>query len=878
MHPLNILMNRLPAKHNAMITRTMHRAAQAGVILLVYYFILIGGFAAGMREHSWRMVTLILLSLVLGGWFLWRVLNHIEVPSTGLGYPLLAMLGVSALAALFSTDPRLSIGRLSLNLILAISLYFTLDWMRSEWRTQLLVQAILVTGGVVCLIGFVELRQWYVGTWNSPVSWREAGTAWTLIRSIRIKSALHSANGLAYFLILIAGLTFYKLSLTKTNRQRLVWGAYLLMVMMVMMLTQSRGGLLGMIATIVTFGVLFLWSRTGKAQVKARASLRWGAVVAVLVIVTFILLIPVIMRTDLSSIGTFAQRDKLWEGAIRIFLAHPVAGAGPDTFPTQYMRYRNQPRTDTIFAHAHMAWLDIAAEYGIAGLLSVGYFWITLGILILSYLRRHERGKWSRQLLSGVSILAGQGVHNLTDDFINYLPTFTWLTVLAITFCLLPICDQRFPFSSGRQRIWSVLVGAGIVVVLGSTFWFGRAFAAYDRARQLAQDGHWPQAASELERAVELDPAYRFYRQQLALAYGELTRKDSRYLPLALAQQELAYEQSNSYPPDAAYLACLYWESGHAERAIELMRTAVSISAPEPGPYYSYHLGRATFDFNLGRYLEAIGEAGPARQAYAQVLLAFPQVGTSSYWQVTNDRRERLEASAKLAQQLADDKNLAAEIALYSGDRQKALQLFATPPIDQVGQAKSLLAMGQMESARDLLASGSLQSNAKSFPYRAQTLAANGNFAQAETNLRRAIARAHEEPSRLLELPSYYYYWGRLSELRGESSLAEEHYEQAVAISTAIETIYANLVGHRQPLPTEQPFCLMIPYPAENLSKPSLALAELMVTEDDPAGAMNVYQNLLRHEPYNRDAQQGLAELLARYPNLASESPTDPGP
>ena len=214
---------------------------------------------------------------------------------------------------------------------------------------------------------------------------------------------------------------------------------------------------------------------------------------------------------------------------------------------------------------------------------------------------------------------------------------------------------------------------------------------------------------------------------------------------------------------------------------------------------------------------------------------------------------------------MADNANFAADIAFYSGDYQTALALFALPPADSVGQAKSLLALGQIEKANELLAPYSSQPKAAAYAYRAQLFEARGQLAQAETDMRKAIALASGEPS-------FYYRRGRLAELRGNTPLAEDSYKRAIALSTAIRTDYANLVGQRQPLPTEQPFCLMVPYPAEALSDPSLALASLMLAQNDPPQAVSVYQKLLRHEPYNQNAKQKLTELFANYPALQPEN------
>lgn len=877
---LNVLVNRLPISENPVFARTLHRAVQVAVFLLVYYFVLIGGFAAGMREYKWRMVSLALLSLLWGAWFLWRVLSRADVPTTRLGYPLLVMLVASVLATFFSTDPRLSAGRLIVNMMLVISLYFTLDWMRDAWRAQLLINAMLLTGAVVCIIGFVELWQWYSGSWTSPVSWHEAGLTWSLGQSVRIKSVLHNPNALAYFLILLIGLAFCKLFHATTTWQRGMWGGYLAIVTIIVVLTQSRGGLLGALTTMVTAISLFLWSHLGDklklrgVRLNRRARAGVLVILTLLVVLTLTVVFPTIVQTSRNA-SFLSGRNFLWASTLRIFLAHPILGTGSGTFAANHLAYRSQAWTSTIYTHAHNIWLTLAAEYGIVGVVAVGYFFVKLGIIILSYLHHTQPKQWSWALVGGVSILAGQGVHNLVDDFMEF-PSFTWFTILAVTLCLIPILSQYPPISLQKRRVWLLLVGSGILFIVGGSLWYGRAFAAYDKARLAAQTGAWPQAVRWLEKAVGLDPAYYFYRQQLALAYGHLGRDDDRYLALALAQQEQVYKQSNSYPPDAAYLACLYWHLGQAERAVELMRFSASIAPIHTGAFYSYHLSRPTFFFNLGHYYESMGETDLAQEAYAQVLLAFPQVGTSPYWHVSEGRRQNLRASASIAQQLTDDKNLLAEIAFYSGDYQTALGLFAAPPIDQIGRAKSLLGLGQLESAGMLLATESLQGSARSLPYHAQVLMVRGDLVQAETEIQKAIALSHQDSSMILNEPSYYYLWGSLAEIQGNMSLAEENYKWAIAASTAIQTAYANLVWNRQPMPTEQPFCLLIPYPADSLSQPSIALASLMMAQNDPSGAAEVYINLLQHEPYNLEAQRRLKELSTTYPTFRRRYPTDP--
>src|SRR5512139_1970660 len=106
----------LPTASHPILARTARRWIQAGVILLVFYFTLIGGFVLGVREYRWWAITLVMLGLLWGGWLLWRSSGRGDIPDTRLGYPLLLMLGATALATAFSTDPRTSASRLALNI------------------------------------------------------------------------------------------------------------------------------------------------------------------------------------------------------------------------------------------------------------------------------------------------------------------------------------------------------------------------------------------------------------------------------------------------------------------------------------------------------------------------------------------------------------------------------------------------------------------------------------------------------------------------------------------------------------------------------------------------------------------------------------------
>jgi TRAP-type C4-dicarboxylate transport system permease small subunit len=60
-HTVNALLSNSPV-----LRRTLRRFAQASVIVLFFYFTLLGGFALSVREYRWRMITLGILGLLWG--------------------------------------------------------------------------------------------------------------------------------------------------------------------------------------------------------------------------------------------------------------------------------------------------------------------------------------------------------------------------------------------------------------------------------------------------------------------------------------------------------------------------------------------------------------------------------------------------------------------------------------------------------------------------------------------------------------------------------------------------------------------------------------------------------------------------------------------
>lgn len=139
---------------------------------------------------------------------------------------------------------------------------------------------------------------------------------------------------------------------------RLLFGAMLVIVVGGILLTQSRGGVLGL---GVGLGAL-MWLRLPSRK----ARLIMLSVIAVGGAVMF----TAIKRPDLDAgegLDTSAEhRLAAWNAGLIMFKRHPLFGVGYERFPENFMQY-TEMATDREFMAAHNTFVKAFAETGLAG-------------------------------------------------------------------------------------------------------------------------------------------------------------------------------------------------------------------------------------------------------------------------------------------------------------------------------------------------------------------------------------------------------------------------------------------------------------------------------------------------------------------------------
>jgi len=205
--------------------------------------------------------------------------------------------------------------------------------------------------------------------------------------------------------------------------QRLLAILTLLMLSVALLLTQSRGAILGaIVALVIVSGVMSkpfrrLWWAVGLLTLGAMA-VKGSAILQML------------MSSNASSNGvhSMAQRTELWSRAIHAGMDFPFTGIGLGQFPTTvqslYPAFHVTITADV--PHAHNLYLQTLAEMGYPGLIVTIAF---LLVLLFALIRRIRQAQNSMAplaigLLGSLTALL---VHGIVD-----VPTYSPLSAIVI--------------------------------------------------------------------------------------------------------------------------------------------------------------------------------------------------------------------------------------------------------------------------------------------------------------------------------------------------------------------------------------------------------------------------------------------------------------
>jgi O-antigen ligase len=237
----------------------------------------------------------------------------------------------------------------------------------------------------------------------------------------------------------------YVLSRTKRDPLNIVlWFAVLVSVVS-LLLTGSRGGFASILVELVILGWVLIWRNPFPGRRMRVAAL---GLVLVALSALFFWLVPTFVLTKIGTISSYmserTNRPVLWRNSLGIFRDHPLLGVGMGSFVTAYPRYETGAQ-DLIVEHAHNDYVEALAETGlIGGLLVLGalVLFMRTAFRNLAAQLRHETG-WI-QMGAAVSC-CGLLVHSLVDFNLRIPANAAWFAFCAGLASLSGVRSRRKP-------------------------------------------------------------------------------------------------------------------------------------------------------------------------------------------------------------------------------------------------------------------------------------------------------------------------------------------------------------------------------------------------------------------------------------------------
>lgn len=701
-------------------------------------------------------------------------------------------------------------------------IFFVMVDLIQSGREAVLTETMLLLAALVILLAGVQLGSWFFGGgFATPaigwVSVLNAETPFPLVAP-RLYVPLGVSTWLAaYTAPLVVFAAAWALS-ARRQAARVFLGLLAVLLLLVMLLSGSRGGWISLGAGGVLFAALLLLQNARlRRQVRRFAVplVALALVAAVVVVLAFVRI-----SADPGHATGDVLRFDLWRGALDTAFSHPVLGVGPGLFGKAYRLIRDPVYVDDRLGTAHNFYFNTFAETGVLGLLVT----LALGFLLLrSWWRLYRSAETSARrthLAGALAALVGLGAHSFFDTF-----TSTPLVLLSLSLTAYCVTAPRTrldsPLRGSRPAAFASLMLVGIYAL--GLFRSDQAQSAFNASLS----GSLEQA----QRAVAVDPALNLY--QLQIAY--LTDADAN-LEQAVAAYQHALELEPTWDTGWINLAALYLRQNDPTQALDALQRAIDID----------HRNSARFLW--ARTAEQTSAASPEviKEAYLLALRsgALEPLPLSLFWTETELRRQALE------DYLAETSVEVQYRVLRVVDSSRIAAL--VPPSPTTPEDWWVVGEHELTVNNDTDAA-----------YNAFTQAITLDPSRGDYYASRARARFSPHDVNMAELlPTTYYESPNAIRARSVTSPTEQMRLLASAVPPRVimqnfEGVqFAGRVASFSPLPE-----MRVPGPGHSVMQPWYDLAELYLSEHNVDAALNVYHAILDRASDETLAREQIAML-----------------
>lgn len=337
-------------------------------------------------------------------------------------------------------------------------------------------------------------------------------------------------NYVAGYLVLALPLLATCVVLTK-GWQRWIWTTGLCLGLIDLYSTNSRGGWLGLVVSVLVATALLLGRSRGNLR-------QWISLASIASLVALIVIAiqNQRLRTSFTGLlnggGEFTYRWITTYTGWQMGWSRPLTGLGPGNVPTLYQRYRPGwagQEAEALF-QLHSTPVQIWAELGLPGILVLLLLVVTV-VRVVRQLLQTQR--WQQLTLDDQALtceiaaaLAGYATCALTDYQIDN-PAIAGLLVLELA-TLAALYDNYIqPAPRLESKFQPITVGFLGLTLLGAILWLIPVNQAWAASHEGFDAVQWQppnlnRFAEQLERAYQFTPWESYYAYQLGWALGNL--------------------------------------------------------------------------------------------------------------------------------------------------------------------------------------------------------------------------------------------------------------------------------------------------------------------------------------------------------------------
>lgn len=376
---------------------------------------------------AWTPVMLIVPLI----WLARRIGRERVIRRTPLDWAILLMM-VMVLVSLYATfDISFSLPKIA-GMVLGVAIYYAVaEYADSERRLAITVGVFLLAGLGVSVIGLLGVNWTAKFPFLSFITTRLPRVIKGLPGAEPGLSGNELAGALEWFILLAWALAAWMAFRSGAGRRKwaaLAPGVVAVIATGTLVLTQSRGGLLGLVAGVLL--LLLLAGRTWRL-------VAWGVAVAAVTITLWVGPGRVwdAVTNEGTALTTVNGRMEVWSRALYGIQDFPFTGMGMNAFrrvlPVLYPLFMVSPDQDIAHAHNHL--LQAALDLGIPGLIAYLAIWFLVVVLTVQ-VWRSSAPPGQRVLAVGIAAgLLAHFVYGNTDVVaLGAKPGLFWWWLLAL--------------------------------------------------------------------------------------------------------------------------------------------------------------------------------------------------------------------------------------------------------------------------------------------------------------------------------------------------------------------------------------------------------------------------------------------------------------